>query len=59
MKTTQALATAILAVFLVFAPAAVFAATTVTVTMGSPSYSGTATIGVSGSVTPTPTIQTT
>jgi hypothetical protein len=60
MKTLRTIATIMLAVFMVLGPVAAFAAgETVTVSTNSPTYSGNATIQVSGTVTPAPTTATT
>jgi len=57
MKTIPTIATAILAIFLVLAPAVAFGAA-VTVKTDSASYTGTTSIHVSGQVTPPPTTNT-
>ena len=55
MKTLRTIATVLLAAFLVLGPLAAFAAgETVTVTTNAQTYSGQATIQVSGTVTPAP-----
>ncbi len=55
MKTFRTIATVLLAAFLVLGPVAAFAAgETVTVSTNAPSYSGNATISVTGTVTPPP-----
>jgi len=55
MKTFRTIATVLLAAFLVLGPVAAFAAgETVTVSTNASSYSGNATIQVSGTVTPAP-----
>jgi hypothetical protein len=58
MKTLPTLAAALLAALVVLGPTAVYAATTVTVAAGAPSYAGAATITITGSVTPVPTAPT-
>jgi hypothetical protein len=56
MKTLRTIATVLLAAFLVLGPLAAFAAgETVTVTTNAQTYTGQATIQVSGTVTPAPT----
>jgi hypothetical protein len=57
MKTIPTVATAILAIFLVLAPAVAFGAT-LTIKTASSSYSGTQTVSVTGQVTPPPTVPT-
>jgi hypothetical protein len=55
MKTTRTIATVLLAAFLVLGPVAAFAAgETVTVSLNAQTYSGNATIQVTGTVTPAP-----
>jgi hypothetical protein len=56
MNTTRTIATVLLAAFLVLGPVAAFAAgETVTVSTNASTYSGNATINVSGTVSPAPT----
>jgi len=60
MKTIRTLAAVILATFLVLGPAVAFGATsTMTLQTNAPSYAGQATITISGTVTPAPTITST
>jgi len=56
MKTIRTIATVILAAFLVLGPLAAFGATSMTISTNASSYAGQATITVSGSVTPAPTV---
>ena len=56
MKTLPILATSLLALLVVLGPTAAFAATTLTVSPSQGTYSGSATITLSGTVTPTPTV---
>src|SRR5882762_9002468 len=60
MKTLRTIAAVLLSAFLVFGPTLAFAAgETVTATPNASSYSGQATIQISGTVTPAPTISST
>src|SRR5580704_11350176 len=55
MKTLRTIATILLAAFMVLGPMAAFAAgETVTVATNAPTYTGMATVQVSGTVTPAP-----
>jgi prefoldin subunit 5 len=58
MKTLPTLAAALLAALVVLGPTVAYGATTVTVAAGAPSYLGAATITITGSVTPVPTVPT-